>query len=320
MEKIIYEIAEGLGLNDIHITLLTGDASTRKYYRVEHSGGSFVLMKGDPFPDSDPNLQSLKAYSEMGINVPSVHKVFPELGVMIQQDVGNMHLQLVKDMGHLKKYYEEAVNILITFQKKAFSHEKDGRDIYPNKIRFTHEKFMSELNMTTEYYVNGIRGVKGSDRQKNRLQELYTNIINEMMEQPFLLQHRDYHSRNLMVHSDKLYVIDIQDSRLGPFTYDVASLVIDPYIELDNVLCDDIIDSYYKGIKDIVKCDHGQYLRYYNLCFLQRGIKILGTFAHQKINRNNPNYLKYIPIVIEKIKKVSVEFPEWNDAILKEIL
>jgi N-acetylmuramate 1-kinase len=320
MEKIIYEIAEGLGLSDIRITLLAGDASTRKYYRIEHSGGSFVLMKGEPFSDGDPNLQSLKAYSHMGINVPAVHKIFPELGVIIQQDVGDLHLQLIKDTCRLKKYYKEAVDVLVAFQRKAFEHEKEGTDLYPNKVRFTHEKFMSELNMTTEYYINGIRGGKGSGLQKSILHELYVSIVDEMMKQPFLLQHRDYHSRNLMVHSDKLYVIDIQDSRLGPFAYDIASLVIDPYIELGSALYDDIINSYYDGIKDIVKCDHSQYLRFYNLCFLQRGIKILGTFAYQKINKNNPNYLRYIPVSVEKIKKVSAEFPDWNDVILKEIL
>jgi aminoglycoside/choline kinase family phosphotransferase len=263
---------------------------------------------------------SLKAYSDMGINVPVVHNVFPDLGIMIQQDIGDVHLQLIGDKAKLGRYYEEAVDILITFQKKAFEYERNGKDLYPLKIKFTHEKFISELNMTTEYYINGLRGAKGSVSQKEVLQGLYKDIVTEMMEQPFLLQHRDYHSRNLMVHSDKLYVIDIQDSRLGPFTYDIASLVIDPYIDLDSTVKEKIIVSYYDGIKDTVKCDYDQYLRYYELCFLQRGIKILGTFAYQKIGKNNPNYLRYIPASVEKIKKISAKFPKWNDLILKEIL
>ncbi|MCX6111865.1 MAG: phosphotransferase [Proteobacteria bacterium] len=309
-----------MGFKNPMITLLAGDASTRKYYRVTSLDKSLIFMKCDPFNNDDANVRSLEAYSGMGINVPEVYELFPELGVLVQEDIGDLHLQNIKDKGLLKKYYKDVVDMLIKFQRQALAHEKNGKKIYPNSISFTKEKFMSELNMTTEFYIEKLNNKKISHNKKDILQKLYTDIVDRMMQQPTLLQHRDYHSRNLMIYKDSVYMIDIQDSRQGPFTYDIASLVIDPYIDLDNKLYEEMIGSYYDGIKDVIGCSHKEYLRYYDLCFIQRGIKILGTFAYQKTEKGNSGYLKYIPISIEKLKKTCTRFPEWQKTVNEEIL
>ena len=47
-----------------------------------------------------------------------------------------------------------------------------------------------------------------------------------------MLCHRDYHSRNLMLHGGALYIIDFQDARIGPDTYDLVSLLRDSYVDL----------------------------------------------------------------------------------------
>ena len=59
-----------------------------------------------------------------------------------------------------------------------------------------------------------------------------------------MLCHRDYHSRNLMWHDDTLYVIDFQDARMGPDTYDLASLLRDSYVDLPDAAVDDLIDYF----------------------------------------------------------------------------
>ena len=137
-----------------------------------------------------------------------------------------------------------------------------------------------------------------------------------MMTQKKLLLHRDYHSRNLMVRNGTVYVIDYQDARLGPYSYDVASLVIDPYIELEKTLKDRIITSYYDGMKGYIKETYLEFKRDYYLCFLQRGIKILGTFAYQKVAKDNERYIEYIRPSEQKVKDVLKAFPEWKDVIL----
>ena len=57
-------------------------------------------------------------------------------------------------------------------------------------------------------------------------------LVAELAAEPRVLCHRDYHSRNLMLHDDRLYIIDFQDARMGPDTYDLVSLLRDSYVDL----------------------------------------------------------------------------------------
>ena len=56
-------------------------------------------------------------------------------------------------------------------------------------------------------------------------------IAEELAAEPRVLCHRDYHSRNLMLHEVSLYIIDFQDARMGPDTYDLVSLLRDSYVD-----------------------------------------------------------------------------------------
>lgn len=320
MERSIDKIIDSLGITDSKVILLAGDASTRKYYRVQGKEKSFILMQGEAFTEDDPNVSAISSYMEMGVNVPSIYKIFPEYGVLIQEDIGDLHLQRIENKGLLRKYYKKAIIQLVKLQRTAFEYQKNGKHIYPLKTSFTHEKFMSELNMTSDFYIKALNNKNITQEKQAILNNLYNGIVNEMMKQFFLVQHRDYHSRNLMVYNSDVYMIDVQDTRLGPFTYDVASLIIDPYIELDEALYNEIREQYYDGIKDIVKCTYDEYSRFCDVCIVQRGIKILGTFAYQKVKRGNSNYLCYIPASIDKLKKILVRFPEWEKVVLGEIL
>jgi len=42
--------------------------------------------------------------------------------------------------------------------------------------------------------------------------------------------HRDFQSKNLMIKNEQIFVIDFQGARLGPPSYDLASLLFDPYV------------------------------------------------------------------------------------------
>ncbi|MEI6092468.1 MAG: phosphotransferase [bacterium] len=320
MERSIDKIIDSLGIDGAKVTLLAGDASTRKYYRIQGNSKSLILMHGDAFDENDSNVLSIESYLEMGVRVPSIHKIFQEQGILVQEDIGDVHLQSIKDKDLLKKYYKDAISQLIKLQRTAFEYQTNGKEIYPLKIKFTHEKFMSELNMTSNYYIKVLSNKNITEEKELKLNDLYKSIVDEMMKQTFLVQHRDYHSRNLMIHKNNVYMIDIQDTRLGPFTYDIASLMIDPYIELEDSLYNEIKEQYYDSIKDIVKCTHDEYSRFCDVCLIQRGIKILGTFAYQKIEKGKASYLPYIPISISRLKDALVKFPEWEKIIVEEVL
>ncbi|MFH1223653.1 MAG: phosphotransferase [Pseudomonadota bacterium] len=281
--------------------LLSGDASTRKYYRVLSDSGTKVLMQDEPFDKNSPIVRCNRFFKALGIRVPEMYETDYEKGTILQEDVGSLHLQDVSDKAQLKRCYDEALDIMLLYQTAARSFD----------VSFTKEKFISELVMTNEYY---------SQSSDKRLLPFFNELVDEMMKQAQLFLHRDYHSRNLMVKNGHLVVIDYQDARMGPFTYDLASLTIDPYIKLTSDITNELVEKYYDGIKDVVGVNSKEYKRYYELCYLQRGIKILGTYAYQKIKKGNSGYMRYIPPSVEKIRSVLGSFPEWRRVVLEAVI
>ncbi len=91
---------------------------------------------------------------------------------------------------------------------------------------------MWELNFFVKHFLEAYRGVTLSTAAREALIEEWQTIAGELASDPRVLCHRDYHSRNLMLHDRRLCIIDFQDARMGPDTYDLASLLRDSYVDL----------------------------------------------------------------------------------------
>ena len=109
-----------------------------------------------------------------------------------------------------------------------------------------------------------------------------------------MLCHRDYHSRNLMLYQGSLHIIDFQDARMGPDTYDLASLLRDSYVDFNDQQVDALI-AFFLAQRGGSKEEDRDYRRRFDLMALQRNLKALGTFGFQTTNRGNTVYIQYIP-------------------------
>ncbi len=118
--------------------------------------------------------------------------------------------------------------------------------------------------------------------------------------EPRVVCHRDYHSRNLMVHGERLYMIDFQDARLGPDTYDLASLLRDSYVDISEREREELVACFLalSGIDDAV-----EFRRRFDLMSVQRNIKALGTFGFQASGRGNTTYIQYMPRTLQAVRE-----------------
>ena len=110
--------------------------------------------------------------------------------------------------------------------------------------------------------------------------------------------HRDFHSRNLMSHQDALYWIDFQDARMGPAHYDLASLLRDSYVELDEEFVADLAEEFRQ--RAVPGESRDTFLRRFELMSIQRNLKALGTFGYMGAVRGSRVYLPYIPRTLEQ--------------------
>ena len=182
-------------------------------------------------------------------------------------------------------------------------------------MAFDVEKLTWELEFFVKYFILGYRGVTLRDSERSALQEEWAAIVDELAAEPRVLCHRDYHSRNLMLSDASLYIIDFQDARMGPDTYDLASLLRDSYVDIADWELDDLI-AHFLALKGD---GHVQaFRRRFDLMALQRNLKALGTFGYQTMTRGNPVYIQYMPRTLRYARSNLDRYPRF--ARLRELL
>ena len=203
-------------------------------------------------------------------------------------------------------------------QRKGVELESD--EFIPYGVAFDRDKLMWELNFFVKHFLEAYRGVAISPAKRTALAEESLVIADELAAEPRVLCHRDYHSRNLMLHDRRLYIIDFQDARMGPDTYDLASLLRDSYVDQSEERVDELIRGYLKlgGAKHATSDAFSEYRRRFDLMSVQRNLKALGTFGHQTTSRNNPVYIQYIPRTLSYVRTNLERYPRF--ARLRELL
>jgi aminoglycoside/choline kinase family phosphotransferase len=126
------------------------------------------------------------------------------------------------------------------------------------------------------------------------------DMVRDLASEPRVLCHRDYHSRNLMVTPRGLVMIDTQDARLGPDTYDLASLLRDSYVDLPDSLQDRLIERFRISLER--RESRPAFDARFGLMAMQRNLKALGTFGYQATSRGNPVYAQYVPRTLRYVR------------------
>ncbi len=294
----------GLASSVASLVPLTGDASDRKYYRlVTRDGPSLVLaLNPQPFTyESLPFVGVAKLLATMPLPVPAIVDHAGDLGVLALQDLGDVtlqaHLGAVPAREHLG-LYRLAVSFIEIMQRRGA--DLTSPSYPPYQVAFDEEKLLWELEFFTKHFLEGYRGVQIPPSDRAHLRAEWESIARELAAEPRVLCHRDYHSRNLMVSGADLFIIDFQDARMGPDTYDLVSLLKDSYVDLGDDVIDELTEHFVALKRHASPRVYGHawaqdFPRRFDLMALQRNLKALGTFGYQTTARGNPVYIQYIP-------------------------
>ncbi|HJZ12205.1 MAG TPA: phosphotransferase, partial [Acidobacteriota bacterium] len=187
---------------------LTGDASTRSYFRITApSGHTLVLMKmPEPFDlKAFPYLDNYHLFREKGVPLAEIYYMAPESGLVFLQDLG--------DSTYYELYGSWNDQIRLHHYLKSLQYLRCVESIHPESdLAFTAERLLWELDYFRKYFLQGLRKITLSDEENAGLQQHFVKLAGELADRPRVFCHRDYHSRNLMVREDVDYVIDFQDA------------------------------------------------------------------------------------------------------------
>ena len=298
---------------------LTGDASTRRYFRVISLDGPSVVLalhEGPIDVATLPFMNVAQLLQRMPLPVPAVVGHSDELGILALQDLGDVTLQAHLGAGTLTQHaslYRQAVAFINVLQRRG--SELESPDHAPYRMTFDVEKLTWELDYFVRHFLEGYRGAVLSPAERTALAVEWATITEELAAEPRVLCHRDYHSRNLMVYEGRLYIIDFQDARLGPDTYDLVSLLRDSYVDISDRELDELI-AYFGALSGVA--DAAEFRRRFDLMAVQRNLKALGTFGYQTITRRNPVYIQYIPRTLQYARTNLEKHPRFGR--LRELL
>lgn len=304
------------------ISELAGDASTRRYFRVETGPGSPVsslvvmhypeeLAPGEELPFVNVHRYLEKA----GVPVPRIHLHSPGERLLYLEDAGDTLLEgVVRDTGSPDRFlplYELSLEILVRIQRDG-TRALDGRAI-PSRLAFDVRKFTEEIDFFFEHAVRGYGGIPLSPSQETAIEDLFLPFLETLASLPRVLAHRDYHSRNIMVlpagigrGREPLRILDFQDARMGTLFYDLCSLLRDSYVTLPEAAVDHLCYVYRHAAPGELRRmagDAGAFSYHLDLAALQRNVKAIGTFGNQAANRGKGFYLKFIPPTVAHIER-----------------
>jgi aminoglycoside/choline kinase family phosphotransferase len=316
----LYLQRSGLESKSPRVVPLTGDASDRRYYRIlfPDSPSIVVSLYSAPFEFDKLSFVNVAALlAKMPVPIPTVLGHAEDIGVLALEDLGDVTLQAHLGAATPAEHaalYRQAVALIATLQRRGA--ELASPEYLPYGIAFDVEKLAWELDFFIKHFIEAYRGVTIAQQDRDELRREFATLIQALAAEPRVLCHRDYHSRNLMLHHDRLYIIDFQDARMGPDTYDLVSLLRDSYVDLPDQTVDELI-AYFLALKGHNGTE-AAFRERFDLMALQRNLKALGTFGYQTTGRRNPVYIQYIPRTMRYVRNNLENLPRY--ARLHELL
>ncbi len=292
--------------NNFDIKPASSDASFRRYFRVYHNDKTFIVMDAPPEHENTDSFISVATFLfSHGINVPDIIAKETSQGFLLLSDFGSQPYLDQLSEHNCDQLYQQAISSLIDIQlipssKMALPH-------YDKLLLHT------ELSLFPDWFLAKHLDIV----QPDCLNAVFELLIDNAIEQPQVIVHRDYHSRNLMDTAlSSPGIIDFQDAVIGPISYDLVSLIRDCYISWPDEKLHQWIQLYLsqaqnRGLLNNISLE--KFIRWFDLMGLQRHLKVLGIFCRLNYRDGKTHYMADLKQTLQYVLKVTHTYPELHD-------
>lgn len=287
----------------LRVEPMPGDASFRRYFRIQSDNGTFVAMDSPPPQENcRPFIAIAQALRALSLQAPEIIANDSQQGFLLLTDFGDLTYLKALRPDNAETLYDTALDALTTIQA---CRDVAGQTIPP----FTAEWMWQEWAWHKEWFLDKLLGVAPTPA----LDACYALIVASAVNQPQVFMHRDYHSANLMVIPKGVGILDFQDAFIGPITYDLVSLLRDCYIDWPEAKVNQWALLYLHKLQarqQWTDVTDETFLRWFDWMGLERHLKALFTFARKHVRDHQPGYLKHIPRTLNYVLSVSERYPE----------
>ncbi|MHC1742108.1 MAG: aminoglycoside phosphotransferase family protein [Syntrophobacteraceae bacterium] len=284
--------------NAARVTPLFGDGSDRLFRRIRYGTHHFVFLssprrKPGGVDENDSYFLIGHHLFNRGIPVPRIVWADPSKGWFLLEDVGDVHLQRLVLRGRANRVmlYRKVLSVLLHLHRLA----PDG---FSPSFCFDAPVYNADFVLERElHYFRDAFLIGWLEREdcSSSLERDFENIAESAapFQQRWVI-HRDFQSRNLMVWRGGLRVIDFQGMRYGPPAYDLASLLIDPYVGLDSDEEEALVRIYWNGASRFLGCARAAFMKSYSVLKLCRNLQALAAYAYLTRVKGKHHFLDYI--------------------------
>jgi hypothetical protein len=276
--------------------------SGRRFWRVHAGGISFILVRyGEDRPENKHYVAIARFLAGVGVRVPVIHFHDEPDGLILMEDAGDADLWSFRGAPWMQRraLYQRTLDQALILHTQA--HLAPGA----SELKFLQPVFDAALYRWEQdyFFEHCLRRHFGIDEMpcRARLHE----IADELAAEPRCLVHRDFQSQNVLVRAGEVCLIDFQGLRPGLAAYDLASLLLDPYVELTPEEREELLAHYLSGLHGPGRADNPQFRALYDRCALQRLMQALGAYGKLGHADGRTQFLAHIPTAIARLREVA---------------
>ncbi|MDA8083150.1 MAG: phosphotransferase [Nitrospiraceae bacterium] len=301
------EIANILFLNNIiaihpEVSPIGFGGSDRRYYRVRDDRRSVVVLRTS---GADPDFSRQTEYNGFfrrhSVPVPELLAADEDEGTAVFGDLGDISLYVWlkcrRDPASIEAVYRKVLDMLVTLHTRVTDHVDECPRLQARLFDYEHLRW--ETDYFLERYVKGVKGIMTETLSdfSDGLEGDLDRLAREVDSFPKAIVHRDFQSQNVMIMGDVPWMIDYQGARTGPPAYDLASLLWDPYCELEDEMRKRLIQYYCRGVSEYRGACWSEeaFISTILPCRLQRHMQALGAYGFLSKVKGKTYFLKYLP-------------------------
>lgn len=308
VDAIVAWLRDGLGIAFQSLVPASGDASFRRYFRIEAKATSLIVMDAPPPNENvEPFIAVARLMERAGVTVPRVLASDVEHGFALLSDLGNQRYRDRLDADTADGLYHDAIAALVHLQQAV---REDAHVLPP----YDEALLRRELGLFREWFLERDCGIRLNRASAALYDEVTALLVDSALQQPRVFVHRDYHSRNLMVcREGNPGILDFQDAVRGPITYDLVSLLRDCYIEWPDHRVERWLGDYVTRAREAglaIPDDLVLFRRWFDLMGMQRHLKAIGIFSRLAVRDGKRGYLDDIPRTLGYVMAVCARYPE----------
>jgi aminoglycoside/choline kinase family phosphotransferase len=323
------EFLAASGWGDAKKTPLAGDASTRRYVRLERAGRTAMLMDQpqnaeakDAPPDASPEERARFGYNALarlaagdvgryiavasflrkqGLTAPEIIAADPRAGFAVIEDLGDdLYANVLSRGGDERALYASAADVLARLHEdRAPAVLAPGKPLFP----YDETAQLAEISLLTEWFFPFALGREAAPDEITEHRALWQKTLRDTIRSKPVLVHRDYHAENLIWLPNRdgvqrVGLIDFQDAVAGSQAQDLMHLLEDARRDVSPETTTATVRHYFSTMKAKgLGVDEESFRAEMAAISGQRNARIVGIFARLYKRDGKPRYLQFLPRV-----------------------